>query len=211
MSETYPKDDFDEVPQDSPVGVHRRTRSRWAPVLPFLIILIVVPLLAWGVATLIQRNVPKEELLEVVGQSEVTQSDGVTIDEEVVEEVVVPPSEVPTAAPDDPNEAAHDNSSGPDSPETGGNVNHATPVAVLNGTGVAGYAGEIAAQVMNAGFTDVRADNANSWPTDQNTVFYANADQQATAQSLAASLGIANVAEGGFTEAPGQIVVFLAN
>ena len=48
MSE-YPRDEFDELAASGPTGAHRAVRPRWRTYLPFLIILIVAPLLAWGV------------------------------------------------------------------------------------------------------------------------------------------------------------------
>ena len=188
------------------MGVHRHSRSPWAPVIPFLLVLIFVPLIAWGVATLIQRNVPEEEIIEVVSQSEQVQSDGEVVAEEDVEELVLPPSDLPTAAPDDPGAEPEEAASTPPA-----EADMAAPVAVLNGTGVAGYAGTVADQVIAGGFANVVADNATAWPTNQNTVFYPSASLKATAQAVAAAAGIDAVVEGTYEGFPGQIVVFLAN
>ena len=208
MSDTHATDEFDDLPADGPVGVHRRSRSPWAPVIPFLLVLIFVPLIAWGVATLIQRNVPEEEIIEVVTQSEEVQSDGEVLVEEDIDGVVLPPSDLPTAAPDDP--SAEGEEPAAQTPEAA-EVDTGARVAVLNGTSVAGYAGQVADQVAGAGFTNVAADNATVWPTDQNTVYYPNAASRATAEAVAAAAGIGSVVEAGYEGFPDQIVVFLAN
>ena len=206
MSETYPKDDFDGVPEGNPVGVHRRTRNPWAPVVPFLLVLVLVPLIAWGVATLIQRNVPQAEVGGVQSQSQSQQAQSAT--DQAQSDVVIPESNLPTAAPDDPNENPDEPA---DTPEPEATVDYAASVAVLNGTTISGYAAEFAGYVTTGGFTNVSTGNAATWPTDQNSVFYPSADLRATAEAVAAAAGIANVVEGGFEEAPGSIVVFLIN
>lgn len=206
MSETYPTDDFDQLPDGGPVGVHRKQRNPWAPVLPFLIVLLVVPLLAWGVATLIQRNVPEEEVVEVIGQSEqVVQSDGETTETEEQVEVVIPDSDVPTAAPDDP---SAEQTPSP-TPPTGA-VNYDAEVWVLNGSGIPGHAGEVADAVIGAGFANASAGNADGWLADQNTVFYSDASMLSTAQAVAAAAGISAVVENSDVAPSGTLVVFLA-
>lgn len=208
MSETYPTDDFDQLPQGGPVGVHRRQRSPWAPVLPFLIVLLVVPLLAWGVATLIQRNVPEEEVVEVLSQSEqVVQSGGETTEVEEQVEVVIPESDVPTAAPDDP---SAEQTPSPTTPTETGAVHYDAGVQVLNGTGIAGHAAGVADAVVAAGFANASAANADGWLADENTVFYSDASMLSTAQAVAAAAGISAIVENADVAPPGSLVVFLA-
>lgn len=206
MSETYPTDEFDDLPEGSPVGVHRKKRNPWAPVIPFLIVLVVVPLLAWGVATLIQRNVPKEELAELVTQSEqVVQSGGTEIVEEETE-VIVPESDIPTAAPDDPSEQVEE----PPSTDEQGAIHYDAAIQVLNGTDIAGHAGNVAGVLVGAGFPNASAGNAEGWLADTNTVFYSDPSMLSTAQSVAAAAGISSVVENADVAPSGGLVVFLA-
>ena len=82
-----------------PVGSHRRPPSKWRPVLPFLIILAVVPLLAWGFSALLQRGGTGEaEIAQSAVTPQVSQSEDIVI----VEEEPVDESGQPSAAPDDP-------------------------------------------------------------------------------------------------------------
>lgn len=189
VSDVYPKDEFDDIPDGGPIGVHRKPSSPWRPVLPFLVVLVVVPLLAWGVASLIQRNVPDEkieEIIEVVGQSE-PQSEEV-VEEEVVEEEL-PDSEIPTAADDgDSADTATDETEEP-AEEASGEVNHAASIGVFNASGVSGYAAGVVGDLAAHGFTNAFADNANNWGVGQNTVFYAQDSDKATADAVGAALG----------------------
>lgn len=207
MSDTYPQDDFDDLPEGSPVGVHRKPRNPWQPVIPFLIVLIVVPLLAWGVTALIQRNVPADELADALGQSPDQQSEDAGVQSEDVPPVTIPDSDVPTAAPDDPNEQPDDGAGTEDAAV----VDYAAAISVLNGSGIDGLAAQSVERLVAAGFTNAVAGNASLWPTDQNTVFYPSSDMRATAQAVAAAAGITQVVEDPAAEVPGSIVVFLVN
>ena len=53
MEYEYPADEFDE-PNDSvlPAGVHRRPLPAWRNWLPLLLIVVIVPALAWGALAL---------------------------------------------------------------------------------------------------------------------------------------------------------------
>ncbi len=215
MSETYPKDDFDDIPEGGPTGVHRKATNPWAPVIPFLVVLLVVPLVAWGVATLIQRNVPEEELVEILSQSEteVVQSGAQSevVEETVEETVVVPDSDLPVAAPDDPSAqtSAAEEQVGQTTGETPAEVNYAAPIEVLNGTDISGHAAATADQLISAGFTSTSAANATDWSTDQTTVYYANSSLKATADAVAATLGINHVVEDGAAVGNADVVVLL--
>lgn len=192
MTSVYPKDEFDDIPDGGPIGVHRKPVSPWRPVLPFLVVLVVVPLLAWGVATLIQRNVPDEtvdKIIEVTAQSE-PQSDEV---EEVEVEEDLPDSDIPTAADDgDETEASAEEPA--EAAEA--TVNHGASVGVYNASGIGGYAAGIVADLQANGFANAFPDNANNWGVDQNTVFYSQDADKATAEAVAQALGFPVVQDG---------------
>ena len=205
MSSAYPKDEFDDIQDGGPVGVHRKPSSRWRPVLPFLVVLVVVPLLAWGVASLIQRNVPDEvveEIIEVSPQSE-PQSEGEK------EEVVLPESDVPTAAPDSLDEEEAETPAEQQATDTP--VNYSASIGVYNASGVQGYAGDVVSNLAAHGFDNAFADNADNWGVDQNTVFYANDSSLSTAQQVAADLGFGAVVQDPSNMGDLEILVLLVN
>ncbi|MDD9205074.1 hypothetical protein PU560_01175, partial [Georgenia sp. 10Sc9-8] len=50
----YPEDEFDVAGRNrGPNGAHRTPRPLWRALLPFLVVLVAAPLLAWGLVTLI--------------------------------------------------------------------------------------------------------------------------------------------------------------
>ncbi len=201
MSSTYPEDEFDNPPEDGPTGIHRQPPSRWRPVLPFLVILVVVPLLAWGMTALLQRS--GENTLTGTPQSKPTNTQsGETV--------------APVVPPTDPDEVEildglGDDSESSDPATSGGDdaVGYDYNIQVLNSSGVAGYAGDVADTLMADGFTDVTAGNTSGWVTTENTVFYSSEEQKSTAEHVAKLLNISNVTENANATGSGDIVVLL--
>ena len=132
------------------------------------------------------------------------QSGGTEVVEEGTE-VVIPDSDVPTAAPDDP-------SAEPDKPasQEQGAVHYDIGIQVLNGTDIEGHAGNFANTLVNAGFVNASAGNAEGWLADTNTVFYSDPSLLSTAQAVASAAGISSVVEDAGVAPSGERVVFLA-
>lgn len=220
MSSKYPKDQFDEVDDNGPVGAHRKPPSAWQPVLPFLIVLLVVPLLAWGTVALIQRNVPAEELVEVLVQSEDAASGEPEVEEVVEVEEDLPETDLPTADRDDKEQdkAASEKTEKKSSKKSSKKkekeeepVNYNASIVVLNATAVEGYAAGSVATLNNAGFYNAWGDNAGAMTAAQNTVYYASAQYKATAEAVAAALGLGTPVEDPGTTGGADLVVLLVN
>lgn len=76
-------------------------------------------------------------------------------------------------------------------------VDHGIAITVYNGTGRTGLAAQNAATLQGAGYTNVNARNPNDPSTlpSVSTVWYQNASDLATAQDVAARLGISQVVQ----------------
>lgn len=189
VSSTFPPDEFDDLVTSAPVGVHRRPRSRWRPVIPFLVIIIVAPLLAWGLVWAIQTwtgsdsgddsTVTQQSAGTYQAQDD-SSTDGASVEEEADSSADDTAAEATTTEPEETIE---------EEPE----VVYSTTVQVLNNTGITGYAGQQAGVLESAGFSDVSSGNATGWTTTVNTVYYASEDLEATAQEVADNLGIDRV------------------
>ncbi len=167
-----------------PVGAHRRPPSKWRPVLPFLIILLVVPLLAWGFSALLQRSnnngdISAEQSAPVVEVEESPQSSPPVQS--------TPEENLPTAEPEEPEAEPEEEEPAQIEP------NYETSVAVLNASFVDGYAGQVAQTIIDGGFSNVVADNTSGWLTQTNTVFYSTPEEESTAQRVAELTGIADI------------------
>ncbi|WP_182113071.1 MULTISPECIES: LytR C-terminal domain-containing protein [unclassified Actinotalea] len=195
----YPADEFDAADaRGGPRGVHRAPRSRRRRLLPFLVVLVVFPLLAYGAVTWLSDwqglgsgGTPAE------GTS--TEADEGTTEEEPVEEDAGE-AEVPV----EPETEEPVETTPPPPP-----VDLATPVEVFNATSRSGLAGGAAERVEEAGFTAVSAGNWQGDDLEASTVYYATPDQVTTAELVAQTLGITAVQESA-EQAPEGVVVVLA-
>lgn len=186
VSSTFPPDEFDDLVTSAPVGVHRRPRSRWRPVIPFLVIIIVAPLLAWALVWAIQTwtgsdsgddSTVTQQSTDTYQSQDGSGTDDASVEEETDSSVDDTAAEATTTEPEE------------EEPE----VVYSTTVQVLNNTGITGYAGQQADALESAGFSDVSSGNATGWATTVSTVYYASEDLEATAQEVADTLGIDRV------------------
>ncbi|WP_456786704.1 LytR C-terminal domain-containing protein [Cellulomonas sp. P5_C5] len=169
----YPEDEFD-VPSnpDVPRGVHRAPRSVWSRWWKFLVVLALLPVLAFTLVNLAARdgNLPS---LPGTSNSPEAQEDT--------------PSDTATEgeAPAEPETPATEEPAAPTPVLT-------TPVEVLNAAGVGGLAATQAEKLTTAGFTAVTTGNAE--PTaDTSTVYYTSEDLRPTADLVAQTLGLTEV------------------
>jgi hypothetical protein len=175
----YPPDEFDAVdPSAGPRGVHRRPRSRWSTVWPFLVALVVSAALAFAVVALVwDDRGPGATAGTDVAAPEATEpaptgSAPVTTEAPAAEPPATEapaPVETPAPAPE------------PDL---------ATPVTVFNSTSVSGLAADAAYQLEDAGWSEVDAGNYPGGTLPSSTVFYGTAELEVSARAVADVLGI---------------------
>lgn len=174
----YPDDEFDAVTPDGPRGVHRAPRSAWSRWWPFLVVLLVVPVLAYGAVAYLSRTGD----LPVVGGGDQPAAEQ---EQPAAEE---PGGEEPAAEGEAP---AAETTPPPEAPPAAPVLT--TPVEVLNGARVSGLAGRVADDLRAAGFTDVTPDNATEDLPDVSTVFVASEDLRATADLVGSTVGVTTV------------------
>lgn len=195
MAEEYPRDEFDQIAQSGgPVGVHRAPRPWWIAVVIPVLVFLVAGLAAYLVATFLWNS----------GGTKPQATP--TVSETVTTEPTTEPSEPATSETAEPTASSEPEPSETAAPEPV--VDLATPVAVLNGAGVQGLAATQQAVLEEAGFTSVTATNLSGTKPEANRVVYGDAEQEATAQSVAQALGIDTVSLGS-TSATGTIDVQL--
>ena len=191
---TYPRDEFDAVPE-SPrrQGVHR-TRSTeprrglgWIMAAGIAALMIgaaaffLMPRLA---GTSASAGAPAPSSAPSVASTPSATEAGPT------------PSATPTQASPSPSQAAPTASATSTAgalPSTG--VNRALEVGVFNSTGTAGLAARVGDQARAAGWAVSSVGNWSGGPVNTSIVFYRSAAEAASAQALAADLGIPTVLE----------------
>ncbi|MFH5824916.1 LytR C-terminal domain-containing protein [Georgenia sp. AZ-5] len=182
--EDYPEDEFDRAGRDrSPQGVHRAPRSLGRALLPLIAVVVLAPLLAWGAISLLGGTGGSEPPVATA-------------------ETTAPPAEPTTEAPAEPpaaptEETSAEPSAEPTEEETEeeAEVDYTAGIAVLNGAGINGLAGDVVAELSSEGFSGgTAADYASAAPATT-TLYYNNADLAATAQEIGSLLGISNLVE----------------
>ncbi|GCD21137.1 hypothetical protein CTKZ_26990 [Cellulomonas algicola] len=173
----YPDDEFDAAADpDAPRGVHRAPRSAWSRWWPFLAVLVLAPVLAYGAVTawgIINGadDSPDSSTVDEGGTGDEGTTDGT--EETPADGTEEPPveSEAPPAA----------------EPVL------STPVQVLNASGVSGVAARQQAKLQEAGFTAATTGNSDGEGVTDSTVFYASEDLRSTADLVAQTLGLTAV------------------
>jgi len=174
----YPEDEFDIAARDrGPKGVHRQAESAFRRLLPFLIVIVAAPLLAWGILSLLNEDGdggPVASTSAPATTASATASAPATASPTPEATATATPTPEPSPTP---TEAAEQ-------------VALDAPVAVLNGAGIAGIAGRTADRLTEAGFTAVTAGNYASAQPTNTTIYYNNAELAPTAQAIGVELGI---------------------
>ncbi len=172
----YPADEFDAVDAHAgPRGVHRRARSVWTRVWPFLLVIVLFPAIAYGAVTLLTGadiGLPGGSTLPSAGATGTTAPS-------------TPATAATSASPGTPTTAP--TTTPPAAPDL------RTAVAVDNATKTSGLAAKGAAALRTAGFTTIIAGNYTGTAPAKSTVYYGSAKLEVTARAAAAALKITTV------------------
>jgi cytoskeletal protein RodZ len=192
----YPPDEFDAPGAAvAPDGAHRAPRSRWQRIASFVLVLILFPLLAYGVVTWLSDRQSGP------GASAVTMTDDSGEGSQTTSPTTSPTE---SAAPSEP--AATTEPTTPPAPQ----ADLARQVDVFNSTSTSGLAAKAAKAVQAAGFTKVTAKNWTGKDPAKSVVYYPAPADIATAQAVADALGISTVTESA-SAAVDRVVVVLAS
>ena len=200
----YPEDEFDARNDEAhePIGVHRAPVPAWRSWVPLLAVIVIVPLLAWAAVTLLgkagytapsaQGSASASATAELAGGEEATEATAAAEGEQTA----APQESVQTEEPAAP--AVQD-------------ADLTTGVTIHNGSSVNGLAGRTGDRLANAGYTDVNVQQGvyrQSTP-ETTTIYYASADNEATARAIGEALGITNVVESAEVAQSNPIVIVL--
>lgn len=216
--ESYAEDVFDNPPQ-GPVGVHRGNRSVAARLVPFLIVIVVAAVagltvwavmsgegakvMPWKSAATSSQTAPASKSAKS-SKSSASESPSASASQSA--SASASESESASASPSD----SQSPSASPSQSQTpAAAANLTTQVRVVNGTKKTGYAATQASVLQKAGYTNVVAANPSGSLPAGSVVWYQNEADVATAQDVAAKLGISNVRQVSNLSAP--VVVVLMN
>ena len=190
----YDEDEFDAAARErGPVGVHRQLEPGWRRYLPYLVVIVVAPLLAWGVVSLLSNRTSPSG--PSAGSSAPATTQSASPSESPTPTESASPSESPT-----PTESASPSESPtPEASESSdpgvSSEDRAQTVTILNGAGVSGLAANVAESLRGQGYTNVvTANYASNVPTSD-TIYYNSAAQQAAAEEIGNQLGIGQIVQ----------------
>lgn len=202
MEYEYPADEFDE-PNDSvlPAGVHRRPLPAWRNWLPLLLIVVIVPALAWGALALFKvaggtNSSVATSIATKMASNKTTAKAKASASAAPKSNATVVTTQEPTPTP---------------TPTPTQSIDHTVGITVHNGTNTAGLAARAGSTLEGAGFTAVTVSPgvySEATPTDS-TVYYASEDQEPVAKAVAKELGISNVELSAEQASSNPIVVVL--
>jgi len=214
----YEEDEFDVLGADrTPQGVHRAPVPRWRQLLPFAVVIVLAPLLAWVGVSALSGNFGDDseetppaatatEEQDANGEGEGDGADGAQGGEETDGEA----TETDDDAADengteeetgdaDETEAADD--------EEDLDLDRAVRVLVLNGTSTPGLAGSAADALTNEGWQNTStADYGQAQPT-VTTLYYHDALVAEEAEAVADDLGIEATVESASAASQGVVIV----
>lgn len=202
----YPEDEFDlAASSGGPEGVHRAEQSTARKVIPWIIVLVVIPAFAFGVVFYLSQNDPDlgDRFFgddEEPAPTETT-DDGEDGDSEegADEDGEAEDGDDEDGADDEADEDGTDDDADEEDEsddEESSEPNYEAGVQMLNGTDIPGLASVGAERLEAAGFVNVAPDNYEGGDVrDTSVVKYADPDLKSTAESVASSLGIDDVVE----------------
>lgn len=161
-------------------GAHRPHRGPWRDLLPTVAVLLAVVLIglgAWALTRSTASSIQSSGDVDAGSQSQATPPAGPTS-----ASTAPTPSATPSSSAGTPTSGTS-----PSSPPAGA-VDRSTPVTVLNATRTRGLAASVAATLRTSGWTVPTTDNYRR-AAPPTTVYYAGADQRATAQAVADDVG----------------------
>ena len=192
--ESYEPDSFDNPPK-GPVGVHRGARSVMARLCPFIVVILVAALCGVGAWAWISG-----EYKNVVGGSSQTATTSKSDSSSKAETKNSTKDDSSSTSTDSSKDSTSDSAkSDTDSDTTSSNENQNSDQqaqqseAIVNATGIQGYAGQQADVLQTAGYTSVEATNPSGTLPASSVVWYQNETDKATAEDVATTLGISAV------------------
>ena len=207
----YPADEFDNPPS-GPIGMHRGNRSLAVRIVPYLVTIVISVLLgalAWAFfsgafnsrtdASVAQSSSTAAESSSAASATDTASSSSSDASSTNASSADASSTESSTDATASSDSSSSAEESPSESSSSSAAANTAAQIVVYNGSGVTGAAASNAQTLENNGYTNVTATNPadyNSLPS-ATTVWYRTDADLATAQDVAAKLGVSQVVQAG--------------
>ena len=209
----YDEDEFDVLGADrTPQGVHRAPVPRWRQLLPFAVVIVLAPLLAWVGVSALSGDFGSDDPDSPPAATEPADPEDEATEPE--DEATDPDDEA--TEPEDEATDPDDEATQPDDEATEGededavdetDLDREVRVLILNGTATAGLAGGAAEVLTAEGWTNLStADYGQAQPT-VTTLYYHDAMVAEEAEAVAQDLGITETVESASAASQGVVIV----
>lgn len=210
----YPDDEFDSLGADRvPQGVHREPTPKWRQWLPYLLVLILVPLLTFGVVRYFAGST--DSAPEPTVQESATPTDDAAEQDDAATEEPEEGESADGAEANSEAAAGESEEENPDSQENGEEedeeLDYSTRVLVLNGARVQGMAGQVSTALSQDGWLRTQADNYQYAAPTVTTLYYTSEDYASEAREVAQRLGIDSLVEDAGAASDGIVIVLRAD
>ena len=204
----YPEDEFDTLgAKRVPQGVHREPTPRWRQWLPYLLVLVLVPVLTFGVVKYFAGS-SSDEPGPTAEETETSAPEEGGEESPGAEDGATDPDSEETGGTDEPgDEEPGDEEPGEEDTEDPEDLNLDTHVLILNGARVQGLAGEVADALTDEGWQYTEADNYAQAAPAESTLYYTSEEFAAEAEAVGEQLGITNLVESSSAASNGIVIV----
>lgn len=177
----YQEDEFDRQASHYPVGMHRQTKPRWKEVLPFIIIIVVVPLVAWAFTLLFLQG-PRSSSSKEASSSPTKTTQSAT-----------PQQSSPRVRQQHQDQSSSRDNHSQGSHSAADNTNYSLVVKVLNIDNSPQVVDSVSHRLTDEGYQSVGTGKSAGRGIHQSSVYYSSPTSQAAAQDIAKKLNISTV------------------
>lgn len=190
-TDDYDLDEFDRAGDKHPVGAHRQPEPRWKTLLPFLLVLILVPILAWAAAAIISGGFKPDEK---------------PVAEQTQQHQTTKPEKKPTQQPQTTKPKKDT-----DKADISQEDKDRADIAILNVNAPTGTAGSVQEYLRQHDYTNIVATNSAGVGITGTSVFYADDQSRDVAEDIGSALDIddVRVSEQLCAQYESDVVVFL--
>lgn len=201
--------------------MHREPVPRWRQWLPYLLVLILVPILTFGAVKYFTSD-PADQP-EAMPSESVPPADSDEGQEEPAPEEEAPEedgddagAEAPEDAEEepetqDPDEGADEPGGVEDPDDDGTDMDQGVHVLVLNGAGISGLAGRVGDLLAVDGWTNTEPETFTGTTPTVTTLYYTSAEFEAEAAAVGERIGVSNLVESSSGASNGIVVVLRAD
>lgn len=185
MAEKFSFDQFDQMAQNhSRAGAHRVQKKSHKWIIALVLVVVLSPLVGIGIGTLMSMM-----RTGAAPAAQTAQSTGAVQGTSGQTNSATQGKKAPDSAA-----SANDNQAGAGAAAPAA-VNLGAKISVLNGTGKDGLAARNAEKLTAAGFTSVTTGDYRETDPEQSAIYYHSSELKATAQKVAAEIGITALQE----------------